>query len=112
MRAYESAALHEGALVPLEIGGWPVLLARVDGQPCAVINRCTHAAAAFVPGGRARRDVLMCPAHGARFKLTDGACLGGTYRPLRTFDCRESDGWIDIDVPAAHPGPDEMPVRR
>ncbi len=108
----ESGALAEGAATAVEIGGWPVLLARVDGTVHATINRCSHAAAAFLPGGRVRRGVLMCPAHGARFKAEDGTCIGGTYRALRVFAVREEDGWIDVDVPATPPGPDEMPVTR
>ena len=96
----------------VEIAGWPVVLARVDGAVHAVINRCTHAAAAFVPGGRMRRGVLLCPAHGARFAVKDGTCIGGAYRGLRTFPCRESEGRIEIDVPDSPPSADEMPVAR
>lgn len=108
----ESAGLREGAVESVVVDGWPVVVARVDGAVRAAINRCTHAAAAFVPGGRARRGVLMCPAHGARFDLADGRCIGGLYKPLRTFPCREADGWIEVEVPDVPPGPDEMPVVR
>jgi len=112
IRALESDALGEGAMAAVDLGGWPVLLVRVDGVARATINRCTHAAAAFAPGGRMRRGVLMCPAHGARFRVDDGQCIGGTYRALRTFPCREVDGWIEVDVPETPPGPDEMAVAR
>lgn len=104
--------MREGAIEPVEVNGWSVALARSDGEVRAVINRCTHAAAAFVPGGRVRRGVLMCPAHGARFGLADGRCVGGLYQPLRSFPCREADGWIEIETPDAPPGPDERPVTR
>lgn len=89
-----------------------MLVARTEAGPQAAINRCSHAAAAFLPGGRVRRGVLMCPAHGARFNLSDGSCIGGLYRPLRTFACREQDGWIEVDVPESPPGPDEQPLGR
>lgn len=112
LRVLLSGDLREGGLEGIEVNGWPILLARTDGVVRATINRCTHAAAAFLPGGRARRGVLMCPAHGARFDLADGRCLGGLYRPLRTFACREADGWIEVDVPADPPGADERPVQR
>lgn len=104
--------LREGALEAVEAGGWPVLLGRVDGVVHAVINRCTHAAAGFAPGGRIRRGVLMCPAHGARFNIADGACIGSLYRPLRRFECVEADGWIDVIIPDTPPGQDERPVSR
>lgn len=112
MKVLESAALREGMVEAIQVAGWPVVLARVDGVVRATINRCTHAAAAFVPGGRVRRGVLMCPAHGARFDMTDGRCIGGLYRALRTFPCREAEGWIEVEVPDHAPTPDEMPVTR
>lgn len=106
------AALREGMVEAVEIAGWPVALVRTDGVVRAAINRCTHAAAAFAPGARVRRGVLMCPAHGARFDAADGRCIGGLYKPLRTFACRETDGWIEVEVPAEPPSPDERPVTR
>ncbi|MFW2851814.1 Rieske (2Fe-2S) protein [Sphingomonas sp. TX0543] len=108
----ESAALREGGIEAVVIGGWPVLLVRSEGTVRATINRCTHAAAAFAPGGRVRRGVLMCPAHGARFDTVTGKCIGSLYRPLRTFPVKEMDGWITVSVPDDAPGPDEQPVAR
>jgi 3-phenylpropionate/trans-cinnamate dioxygenase ferredoxin subunit len=108
----EATALREGAAVAVELAGWAIAVARVDGVPRAAINRCTHAAAAFLPGGRVRRGVLMCPAHGARFEISDGRCVGSLYQPLRTFACREVAGWIEIDVPDEAPAPNERPVTR
>lgn len=108
-----SAELREAVPQALTLGGWPVLLARdPGGEPRAVLNRCSHAASAFLPAGRVRRGILMCPAHGARFSIEDGACIGGLYRPLRTFACREVGGWIEIAIPEHPPAPDEQPVAR
>jgi nitrite reductase/ring-hydroxylating ferredoxin subunit len=111
-RVVASADLVEGAMHEAVIGGWPVLVVRSDGAIHALINRCTHAAAAFSPGGRARRGVLMCPAHGARFRLGDGACIGSLYRPLRLFPCREAGAWIEVEVPDEAPAADEQPLAR
>jgi anthranilate 1,2-dioxygenase ferredoxin component len=98
-RAVECGALRDGVAEGVELAGWPIVLAIIDGQPQAAINRCTHAAAAFV-------------AHGAQFAMKDGRCLGGLYKPLRTFACRIVDDWVEIDVPDAPPGVDEQPVTR
>ncbi len=111
-RVVAADVLAEGVLHGEIVAGWPVLVVGSEGRIRATINRCTHAASAFAPGGRARRGVLMCPAHGARFRIEDGACIGGPYRPLRTFACREVDGWIEVAVPDAPPGPDEQPLAR
>jgi nitrite reductase/ring-hydroxylating ferredoxin subunit len=54
---------------------------------------------------------VTCPLHGARFDLASGKCIGGAYQPLMTFETREADGWIEVEVPAAKPGADQVPVR-
>ena len=80
------------------INGWPVLLARVDGKYLAVIDRCTHAMSQLSTG-RIRRGIVMCPLHGARFELVTGICIGQPYRPLRTFETRIADRWVEVSVP-------------
>lgn len=99
-------------MVPFIVNGWPVLLCRDDGRLHAVINRCTHAAATFAPDGRVRRGMLMCPLHGARFRLDTGECVGATgYKPLLVYPLRETvDGWLEIAIPDAAPGPEHLPV--
>jgi len=104
-----SATVAEGSSFASVIGGWPVLLARVDGRVCAVIDRCSHAASPLSEG-RLRRGQIMCPLHGARFDLATGRCVGGPYEPLKTFAVREADGRITIDVPAAPPAAEHLPV--
>jgi anthranilate 1,2-dioxygenase ferredoxin component len=91
------------------LGGWQVLVARVDGAIVAVNDRCTHAAARL-SGGRIRRGAVLCPLHGARFDLASGSCLGGAHAALRRFDVRDIDGIVEIAVPATPPGMDELPV--
>ncbi|MEG3124215.1 Rieske (2Fe-2S) protein [Sphingomonas sp. GB1N7] len=92
-----------------KIGGWHVLVAQVDGAFHAFNDRCPHAAA-MLSGGRVRRGAVMCPLHGARFDLTNGACLGGAYPALRSFPCRVTDGQIEVAVPDAAPGMEDLPI--
>lgn len=99
------------SLAAFTVNGWPVLLAREEGAFHALINRCTHQAASFTPDGRVRRGAVMCPLHGARFRLDSGECLGGAgYAPLRRFPLREVDGWVEVAVPDEAPGADHLPV--
>lgn len=95
------------------VNGWPVLVTRDEGKVHAVINRCTHAAAQLAPEGRVRRGTVMCPLHGARFRLDNGDCMGGAgYKPLLIFATRESaDGWLEVSVPDAAPGAEHLPVK-
>lgn len=93
----------------VSVSGWPVLICRDGDEWRALLNRCSHAASPLTEG-RLRHGAIMCPLHGARFRLTDGACIGGAHRALRTFPLRVIDGWIEIATPAAPPGPDERPL--
>jgi anthranilate 1,2-dioxygenase ferredoxin component len=92
-----------------KIGGWFVLVAKTDEGLNAVNDRCTHAASKLSTG-RIRRGAVMCPLHGARFDLASGKCLGGAYRDLRQFPLRIENGMIEVAVPDAVPGMEDLPV--
>ena len=111
-RLIAAEALPENALMAFVANGWSILLCRDEGGVHALINRCPHAAAPLAPAGRVRRGVLMCPLHGARFRLDDGACVSGNaYAPLKRFAWRETaDGWIEVAVPDEPPGAEDLPI--
>src|SRR6059058_1819711 len=93
-RAAPAGALSEGASQAMQINGWPILVCLSAGAPYAVINRCTHADSPLA-GGRVRRGAIICPTHGAIFKLASGECVGASpYAPLKVFEARITDGWI------------------
>ena len=93
----------------VSVAGWPLLVARLAEGYRAVLNRCSHVAAAL-DGGRVRRGQIQCPKHGAIFDLTDGHCIGGAYQPLRTFEVRLDGGMVVIEVPDEDPTVHDMPV--
>ncbi|HEX8445757.1 MAG TPA: Rieske (2Fe-2S) protein [Sphingomonas sp.] len=109
-RAARADGLVDGTGVGLIVQGWPVLLALVDGQIRATIDRCPHAAS-DLGSGRIRRGAILCPLHGARFDLATGKCIGGSYAPLLLFDTRVVGGWVEVAVPDAAPGFEHLPVR-
>ena len=94
----------------VRVNGWHVLICKIEGGYQAVNDRCTHAASAL-SGGRVRRGTVMCPLHGARFDLATGNCIGGIYKALRFFPSRIVDGWIEVAVPEAIPGMEDLPIR-
>ncbi|MDF8335154.1 Rieske (2Fe-2S) protein [Novosphingobium cyanobacteriorum] len=98
----------EGKLAT-KVNGWYVLVGKTEDGLHAVNDRCTHQAA-LLSTGRIRRGAVMCPLHGARFNMADGRCIGGTYKDLRTFPLRVTDGVIEVCVPDAAPGMEELPV--
>ncbi|MEZ5656393.1 MAG: Rieske (2Fe-2S) protein [Sphingobium sp.] len=112
-RVVKAEEVEDKAMLPFVVNGWPVLVCRDEGSVHAVINRCSHAASQLAPDGRVRRGSVMCPLHGARFKLDNGECLGGAgYKPLKLFPWRQSDdGWIEVAVPDEAPGAEHLPVK-
>lgn len=104
------ADFPEDGKVATQINDWYVLLAKIDGHYHAVNDRCTHAAS-FLSTGRIRRGAVMCPLHGARFELASGRCMGGAYKDLRTFAVRVVDGQVEVAVPDAKPGMEELPIQ-
>lgn len=111
-RVIKTAEIADRSLQAFIVNRWPVLVVRDEGKLHAIINRCTHQAASFFPDGRVRRGAIMCPLHGARFKLDDGTCMGAAgYKPLMRFDLREdAEGWIEVAVPDEAPSPMHLPV--
>ncbi|MDH7637344.1 Rieske (2Fe-2S) protein [Sphingomonas oryzagri] len=101
--------LEEGQPAGLVLQGWPVMLVVIDGRVHATLDRCPHAASRLSTG-RIRRGAVMCPLHGARFELEGGRCVGGSYKPLKIFDARISEGWVEVDLPIGVPGFEHMPV--
>lgn len=104
--------IEERGVQPFIINSWPIAVCREKGTLYAFINRCTHAAAEFAPGCRIRAGSVMCPLHGARFKLGTGENIGGAnYKPIKTFPLRETEeGWIEVAVPDEAPTAEHQPV--
>lgn len=98
----------EGKLAA-QIAGWHVLIVREGGVLSAFNDRCPHQAAALSPG-KVRRGTIMCPLHGARFRVENGECIGGAYGPLRLFGVREEGGMIAVELPTTPPGPGDTPL--
>lgn len=90
------AALPEGAMLPAELDGLPVILVRHQGCVYAFENRCSHDGSELT-GGHLEDGALVCPHHGARFALADGAALcAPAYEGLTQFAVRVEDGCIQL----------------
>lgn len=82
----------------VRVAGKSILLVRCDGQVFAVENRCTHDNEQLV-GGLVRKCSIVCPYHGARFRLSDGRPYGPpAFEPLQTFAVRLDGGEILIST--------------
>ncbi|MEQ8412143.1 MAG: Rieske 2Fe-2S domain-containing protein [Erythrobacter sp.] len=80
------------------VAGRGVLLCRSGREVFAIGAQCPHAGQSLA-GGRVRSGTIACPHHGARFRLSDGASLGGpTRRALVTHEVRIEEGEVWVRV--------------
>jgi nitrite reductase/ring-hydroxylating ferredoxin subunit len=68
------ARLADGAMVRLAWPPFHVLVALVNGVPCAIEDACNHAGASLSEGERHGKlgSCVTCPMHGYVFELTSG----------------------------------------
>ncbi len=93
-------ALASNAHVRVPYPPFDVLVALVDGVPCAIEDACNHAGASLSPGPRTKDGrCVVCPVHGYVFELTTGRLRSprGLCGPQRAFEVREEpDGTLSV----------------
>ena len=93
--------LEGGEIVRLPYPPFDVLVALVEGEPCAIEDACNHAGASLSEGDR-QSDCIACPMHGYVFEIATGRLVQplGLCSDQRTFvACVEGD-----DVTVWDPG--------
>jgi nitrite reductase/ring-hydroxylating ferredoxin subunit/uncharacterized membrane protein len=106
----DEAELRGGELRQVEVGGVPVLLARVsDGGVCALASTCTHLGGPLAEGSR-DGDTVTCPWHGSCFDLRSGAVIRGpAVFAQPCLEARVRDGRIEVGTPAFAAAADQLP---
>ena len=93
--------LEDGELMPVEVDGEPVCLAKVDGEICAFTDDCTHIGGPLNEG-ELDGEVLTCPWHGAQFNVRTGKVLRGPARQdIQTYPVKIEDNIIFVSLPDA-----------
>lgn len=91
------ASLPDGTIAEIRVRGHPLVLVRRGETMHALAGICPHDQARLA-GGKIDGPVLVCPRHGARFQLEDGACGPGFSLPaLACYPVRVRAGRIEID---------------
>lgn len=92
--------LQNGQLrVFADIGEHGVVVCRVDGVLCAVVDNCSHRDAKLSEG-RLRGSLLTCPLHGAQFDVRTGAQQGPPATvPIECFAVQESEEGAYLEIP-------------
>jgi 3-phenylpropionate/trans-cinnamate dioxygenase ferredoxin subunit len=91
-----------GESATVEVDGFPVAVANVDGAYHAFQNLCPHQGSTL--GGRPVVDcVITCPQHSSRYDVRTGTCVApsegdGFDQDLMTFPVEVVDGVVRVAV--------------
>ena len=100
--------LAEGEGMTVVVGGKAVAVFRSGGRFLAVDDMCPHAGASL-GGGYVEGDVVTCPWHAWRFRLTDGAWADSPRIKIGCYPVRVVGDLVQVAVdapaPPAPPGP-------
>jgi 3-phenylpropionate/trans-cinnamate dioxygenase ferredoxin subunit len=97
-RALQASELPPGSRKAVEIAGKSVLLCHAGEKIYAISNICSHAEE-HLENGRMGKTWISCPVHGARFELATGRAMNPpAVRPIKTYEMRVVDGWIEVAV--------------
>src|SRR5689334_20792402 len=90
------AEFADGEMRRVDAAGVPVLLARCEGELCAVAHTCSHLGGPLSEG-KLDGDVVECPWHASRFNVRDGSVVDGPATfPQPRFEVREREGQIEV----------------
>jgi nitrite reductase/ring-hydroxylating ferredoxin subunit/uncharacterized membrane protein len=96
----ETGELEDGKPTSGMAGDTPVLLLKHDGHLHALHDRCSHRGC-LLSAGKVEGESVTCPCHGSRFSLGDGSIEQGPAAARQpVFETRESDGRIEVRIPA------------
>ena len=86
-------------MMPVEVDGEPVCLAKVDGCIYAFTDNCTHISGPLNEG-ELDGEVLTCPWHGAQFNVKTGKVLRGPARQdIATYPVKVEDNAVFVSLP-------------
>jgi nitrite reductase/ring-hydroxylating ferredoxin subunit/uncharacterized membrane protein len=98
-QALADAALGEGEMKAVEVGGAAVLIARRGGRVYALADTCVHREGSLAQGELVG-DCVKCPLHGSVFQLSDGSVeQGPAAYPQPVLEARVRDGSIEVRAP-------------
>jgi 3-phenylpropionate/trans-cinnamate dioxygenase ferredoxin component len=92
--------LPPGSVKIVQAGSVMVGVFNLDGEYCAIEDRCSHDDGPLAEGDFDPEDrVVVCPRHGSRFDICSGRPLSlPAYEPVDTFPVVVQDGWVKVDI--------------
>lgn len=94
------AEIPVGGAKLVEIEDVRVALFNVDGQIYAIEDVCTHDGGPLVEGTLVNQYEVICPRHGARFDIRNGAALSfPAFEPTNSYAVRIEGEDVLIEPP-------------
>jgi nitrite reductase/ring-hydroxylating ferredoxin subunit len=91
-------AVSKGELRQFNIENNEILVINLNDRLFCLAARCTHAGAPLVEG-ELSEDILTCPWHGSRFRVTDGSVVRGpAEKAIKTYKNQVQDGYIFVEI--------------
>jgi len=98
-QALADAALGEGEMKTVEVGGASILIARRGGNVYALSNTCVHRGGSLADGELVG-ECVKCPLHGSVFQLADGSVEQGPAAYVQpVLETRVHEGSIEVRAP-------------
>ncbi len=86
------------AVVPVTVGGSPIVLVASDGRWYAIEDRCSHAGCSFIDDGQIEGFHAICNCHGSEFDVRTGQVVRPPARePIQTYPVRIDGGRIQVE---------------
>lgn len=87
-----------GSIKSFQVNGKEVMVINNNGQLYSLQARCTHAGAPLAEG-TIEGDILTCPWHGSKFRITNGEVINGpAEKPLQVYKNIITDNFLYIEV--------------
>ena len=93
--------LPPSAMKLISAGGIDVGVYNLDGELCALEDRCSHDDGPLCEGDwDPEEGVAICPRHGSNFDIRTGKPLTlPAFEPVETYPVRVEGGTVEVDVP-------------
>ncbi len=89
-------AMMNGENIVIDMDGTAVAVFKLDGQFFAIEDVCTHDGAE-IASGIVEGDEIICPRHGARFCIKNGAVKSPpAYEDISCFQVRIENGRVQV----------------
>lgn len=98
MKILKTESLPRNSLRYLIIDENEIMVINLDNDFFCLEARCTHAGAPLFEG-ELEGDIITCPWHGSRFRITDGsAIIGPAGESIKVYPSTVKDGYLYVQI--------------